>query len=315
MQLRFTKDSRLEALRELVREEVSRDGLLDRSYRRLHAKAVAIVVWALTSYWMLVIVTPWWWPLCLLSFVLAATGVAFNVMHDGNHQAFSRRRRINRLAGFTLDVIGGSSLFWVQDHNRSHHDAPNVDPFDGDIQYGSLARVSPAQPWRPWFRFQHLYMWLLYAFIPQRWQFYLDFRKMMRRQGIAGSAARRAEAKYWLLLGGKVTSAAWAFVIPALFHPLWCVVGVYMMGCALGGLLLATVLQLAHCVEGAKFLSASKDRRRLPETWLEVQVEATCNVHLPRWLSWYVGGLDYQIEHHLFARLSSYRLPPARADD
>ena len=148
------------------------------AYLRLHAKAVVILLWAFVSYWMLVVVTPWWWPVCLLSFVLAVAGVAFNIMHDGNHQAFSRHRRTNRLAGLTLELLGGSSLFWVDDHNRKHHTAPNVDPFDGDINYGVLARVAPSQPWRPWYRFQQYYMWFLYALIPERWQFYLDFQKL-----------------------------------------------------------------------------------------------------------------------------------------
>jgi linoleoyl-CoA desaturase len=87
-----------------------------------------------------------------------------------------------------------------------------------------------------------------------------------------------------------------------LLHPWWCVLTVYLLGAALSGLLLATVLQWAHCVEGARFTSAPPGDARLPATWLEVQVEATRNVRLPRWLSWYVGGLDHQIEHHLFPR-------------
>jgi linoleoyl-CoA desaturase len=77
---------------------------------------------------------------------------------------------------------------------------------------------------------------------------------------------------------------------------------VYVIAAALGGLVLATVLQLAHCVAGARFLSVAYGTQRLNETWLHVQVEGTRNIRLPRWLSWYVGGLDHQIEHHLFPR-------------
>jgi linoleoyl-CoA desaturase len=286
----------------MVQDEVAGRNLLARAYHRLHAKAGAVLLWAIASYWMLVVVTPWWWPLCLVSFVLAATGIAFNLMHDGNHQAFSRHRRLNWLAGLTLDLLGGSSLFWGQDHNKRHHDAPNVDPFDGDIQYGSVARVSPAQPWRPWFGAQQYYMWILYALIPQRWQFYLDFRKLLRPEAAHTLRHRLAQRSHWLMLAGKCVFVGWAFVIPALLHPWWCVLGVYLAGAALSGLLLGTVLQWAHCVEGARFTDASCPRDRLSESWLEVQVEATQDVRLPRWLSWYVGGLDHQIEHHLFPR-------------
>jgi linoleoyl-CoA desaturase len=302
MQPRFNKDPCAERLREFVSTEVASRELLNPAYLRLHAKAVAILLWALVSYWMLVIVTPWWWPVCMLSFVLAATGVAFNIMHDGNHQAFSRHGRTNRLAGLTLDLLGGSSLFWVDDHNRKHHTAPNVDPFDGDIDYGVIARVAPSQPWRSWYRFQQSYMWFLYAFLPERWQFYLDFRKLLGRQSANSSSPPLARRQYWSLFAGKLAFLAWAFVLPALLHPLWCVVVLYLIGAGLTGLILATVLQWAHCVEGVTFLSVQHDQQRLPGTWLRIQVEATRNVHLPRWLSWYVGGLDHQIEHHLFSR-------------
>ena len=223
MQPRFSKDPCAERLRELVAVEVASRRLLDRAYLRLHAKAVAVLLWALVSYWMLVIVTPPWWPVCLLSFGLAATAVAFNLMHDGNHQAFSRNARTNRLAGLTLDLLGVSSLFWVEDHNRKHHGAPNVDPFDGDIDYGSIARVAPSKPWRPWHRFQHYYLWLLYAFLLERWQFYLDLRKVLGRQRANGSAPTRERRQYCLLFAGKLVFVGWAFVLPSVFHPLWAV--------------------------------------------------------------------------------------------
>ena len=302
MQPRFSKDPCAERLRELVATELASGRLLDRAYRRLHAKAVAVLLWALVSYWMLVIVTPWWWPVCWLSFVLAVTAVTFNLMHDGNHQAFSRNGRTNRLAGLTLDLLGVSSLFWVEDHNRKHHSAPNVDPFDGDIDYGLLARVAPSKPWRPWYRFQHLYIWFMYAFLIERWQFYLDVQKALGRQRVNGSAPTRERRQYWFLFAGKLVFVAWAFVLPSFFHRFWFVAIAYLAGAGLAGLILATVLQWAHCVEGAMFLSVQRDQERVPETWLRVQVEATRNVRLPRWLSWYVGGLDHQIEHHLFSR-------------
>src|SRR5215216_1449438 len=271
MRPRFSKDPCVERLRELVAAEVASRRLLDRAYRRLHAKAVAVILWTIMSYWMLVIVTPWWWPVCLLSFVLAATAVAFNLMHDGNHQAFSRNERTNRFAGLTLDLLGGSSLFWVDDHNRKHHNAPNVDPFDGDIDYGLIARVAPSRPWRSWFRLQHYYIWFLYAFLPERWQFYLDLRKVLGRQRANGSAPSITRRQYWLLITGKLVFLTWAFVLPALLHPLWCVAIIYLIGAGFAGLILATVLQWGHCVEGAMFLSAKDDQERLPATWLRVQ--------------------------------------------
>ena len=158
-----------------------------------------------------------------------------------------------------------------------------------------------------------LYM-VLYALIPERWQFYLDFRKLRGRQRANSSAPTVDRRQYWLLLAGKVMFVMWALVVPALHHPLWCVALLYLFGAGLAGLILATVLQWAHCVEGAMFLSVQRRQERLPETWLRIQVDATRNVQLPRWLSWYVGGLDHQIEHHRFA-LSAHNPPPSGLHD
>ena len=315
MQPRFSKDPCAERLRELVAAEVASRGLLNRAYVCLHAKAVAIVLWTLVSYWMLVDCDAL--VVAGLPALLGAGGYGRGLQHHARWESssFSRNGRTNRLAGFTLDLLGGSSLFWVDDHNRKHHNAPNVDPFDGDIRYGLIARVAPSQPWRSWYRFQQYYIWFLYAFIPERWQFYLDFRKLLGRQRANSSAPTVDRRQYWLLLAGKLMFMMWALVVPALLHPLWCVALLYLFGAGLAGLILATVLQWAHCVEGAMFLSVQRGQERLPETWLRIQVEATRNVQLPRWLSWYVGGLDHQIEHHLFRaiRTRSTAIWPTRS--
>ena len=134
-------------------------------------------------------------------------------------------------------------------------------------------------------------------------------RKVLGRQRTNGSAPTRERSQYWVLFAGKLVFVGWAFVLPSFFHPFWAVALAYVAFAGLAGLIMGTVFQWAHCVEGAMFLSVQRVEERLPETWLRVQVEATRNVRLPRWLSWYVGGLDHQIEHHLFSALSAYHLP------
>ena len=83
----------------------------------------------------------------LLSLSLAASGIAMAIMHDGNHGGFSRYRSLNRLASFTLDLLGSSSALWCIKHNKAHHNRPNWMKHDSDIEQEPFARLAPHQQW------------------------------------------------------------------------------------------------------------------------------------------------------------------------
>ena len=89
---------------------------------------------------------------------------AFCVMHDANHGAYFRTRRLNHLMGWTADaLLGLSSYTWRVKHNVAHHTYTNVDGYDADITQMPFARLMPVQAPRPWYRLQHYYIWALYC--------------------------------------------------------------------------------------------------------------------------------------------------------
>ena len=102
--------------------------------------------------------------LCLGGLAVGATLVAFCVQHDANHGSYFKSRRYNHLVGWTSDLLlGFSSYAWRVKHNVAHHTYTNVDGYDDDIAKSPLARFAPMQPTRPWYRFQHYYVWPLYS--------------------------------------------------------------------------------------------------------------------------------------------------------
>lgn len=235
--------------------------------------------------------------------VVATVAAATSVMHDANHGAFASRRRVNLVVGCTLDALGGSSLLWRRSHNVVHHRSPNVVGVDADIDQMPFARLAPAQPWRPWHRFQHVYMWPLYGFVALKWFLHSDFAALASG-GIGPlrfARARRSKVLTRVMLG-KVLHVSWAIVIPLWLHPWWGVLACYLACSWVAGLLLATMFQIAHCVEEVDFTEADVSRRGAH--WAEHQLRTTCNVGtrlpvfggLARWL---MGGLDQQVEHHL----------------
>lgn len=281
-------------------------GKAPRDLPRMYLKSAIILGWLAASYVLLVFYVSAWWqvvPLAL-SLGLAVAAVGFNIQHDGNHRAFSNHRWVNRLAAMTLDLLGGSSYIWSWKHNSIHHSYANITGHDDDINLGPLGRLTPHQPRLSFHRLQHFYLWILYGFLPVKWQLFDDF--FVVAKGRIGEY-RFPRPKNWDLVtfvAGRAIFLTVAFVIPMMFHPVWLVLLVYAAVGYVEGVLLAVVFQLAHCVEEAEFPMPEPNSARMPTGWAVHQVQTTVDfARKNRWLSWYVGGLNFQIEHHLFPQV------------
>jgi len=280
--------------------------------RKLAVKAAILSVWLLASYVALVFAAATWWQAlpAALSLAFAIAGFGFNVQHDGNHGAFSERPWINKAAGYGLDLVGGSSYFWHAKHNLAHHTYTNVAGADDDIDMGGLARLSLHDKRRSLHRYQQFYMWFLYGFLLLKWQLVDDFRVLLSARVAGRRTARPRGGDLFALILGKAVVLGLAWGLPLLSHR-WPLVAAFYLGVVgLVGIIIGVVFQLAHCVEGAAFSSPAASDRRLPRDWATHQVESTVNfAPRSRWLTWYVGGLNYQIEHHLFPRVSHVHYP------
>jgi linoleoyl-CoA desaturase len=283
-----------------------------RGRMQLYAKTlVALVLWA-ASWTTLIVVRPGLWGgLASLGGLVAATIlIGFCVQHDANHGAYFRSRRFNHLLGWTSDaLLGFSSYAWRVKHNVAHHTYTNVDGYDDDISQTPFARFTPTQTPRSWYRLQHIYIWPLYSVMVLRWQTGADIAALMR--GRIGNSPLRTPRRWDLagLVAGKVIFVCWAIAVPLLFYPWWVVAAGYVGFTMATSLVTATTFQLAHCVEEAGFASAEEltaDKR----LWAVHEVETTVNF-CPRnaVLTWVLGGLNYQIEHHLFPRVAHTHYP------
>jgi linoleoyl-CoA desaturase len=245
----------------------------------------------------------------LLGIVLASIG--FNVMHDACHGSYSSREWVNGVMGLSLNALGGNAFIWKFKHNIIHHTYTNVDGIDDDIAKSPFMRHCPSQKWVPAHRFQHIYMFLVYALSSFLWALMLDFGKYFKRKVVATPLQKmdvREHIVFWL---SKVLYIVFYIVIPVYF--------IGWRNWALGftclhltlGLTLAIIFQLAHVVEGATFVHIEEgETKKLEEEWAVHQVRTTANF-APRnkVISWLVGGLNFQVEHHLFPRISHIHYP------
>lgn len=238
-----------------------------------------------------------------LGILLALVG--FNVQHDGGHESLSRSRLINRCAAFSLDLLGGSSYVWRWKHNFYHHSYPNIGGIDSDIELGPVGHLAPFHARHRAHRYQHIYLWLLYGLLPVKWHFLDDFRDVLRGQIGDMPLPRPRGLDLFVFLTGKAVFFVTAFIIPSFVHGVALALTFYLVTSLVVGVALSVVFQLAHCVEGTAFCLG-----QAVDEWALHQLATTANfAPRSRLLRWSIGGLNYQIEHHLFPRLSHVHYP------
>jgi len=311
--IKFSGDNEFQReLRHRVDEFFERTGRKQHDCPQMYLKIAIILGAFIASYAFLVFFASTWWQglLCAIALGFATAQIGFNIMHDAGHQAISAHRWVNKLMAMSLDVIGGSSYIWHWKHAVFHHTYVNISGHDSDIDLGVLARLAPLQKRLGVHRWQHFYLWVLYGITVLRWHFYGDFRDL-----ITGKIGERPfpRPKGWdlaILVLGKVIFFTLAFALPLLFNSVWSVLLFYALVAAVTGLLLALVFQMAHVVEEAAFPSPSLQSGRIENAWAIHQLETTVDFSREnRVLGWFIGGLNFQIEHHLFTRICHIHYP------
>ncbi|HTZ21647.1 MAG TPA: acyl-CoA desaturase [Opitutaceae bacterium] len=299
-------------LRRRVEEFLDRTGRKMHDCPQLYVKAAIVFAVFAACYVFLVFVARAWWQALPLAILLGlATGaIGFNIQHDGSHQAFSGHPWVNKLMAMSLDLIGGSSYLWYWKHVASHHTYVNITGHDADVDLGVLGRLTPHQKRYAFHRWQHLYLWPAYGFMAIRWQLYGDFRDIVAGRIGECRIPRPTGRKLIIFLAGKAAFLALAFGVPLLMHPWWVVLAFYGVTAVVVGIVLSVVFQLAHCVEEAEFPMPRPDTGRMENDWCIHQVETTVDfARRSRVAAWLLGGLNYQVEHHLFPRICHVNYP------
>lgn len=278
----------------------------------LYSKAIILMVSFIALYVHLVFYTPAVW-IALLECVLlggVVSAIGFNIMHDGGHGSFSTNKWLNDVAAFSLEVLGGSSFMWNMKHNVIHHAYTNIDGVDDDIDIQPWMRMSTTQPKYRLHKYQHIYFWILYSLLYILWVFVMDFQKYFKSR-IGAMPLKKMSIWDHVVF--------WAFKVFYLF--LFVVLPIYLLGFTswlvgylvfgiVTGLVISIVFQLAHTVEHTHFPMPNEATGKMADEWAIHQLKTTANF-APRnkVISWLVGGLNFQVEHHLFPKISHVHYP------
>jgi linoleoyl-CoA desaturase len=299
-------------LRRRVDAYFATTGQSQRDCWQMYLKTAILLAVFFGSYLLLVFVAQAWWqalPLAIL-LGLTAAGIGLNVQHDGGHHAYSNHAWVNNLMAVTLDLLGASSYLWHGKHVVFHHAYTNIEGQDTDIDLGFLGRLTPHQPRYRFHRWQHYYLWPFYGFMAIQWTLYNDFQEVITGRIHDHRFPRPRGWDLVTFIAGKAVFLTLAFGVPMLFHPWWVVLPFYGVAAFVLGLVLAVVFQLAHCVEEARFPLPESDSGRIENAWAVHQVETTVDfARRSHVVTWLLGGLNFQVEHHLFPRVCHIHYP------
>lgn len=245
-----------------------------------------------------------------LLFALILIFIAFNVMHDACHGSFSENKRINYIMGLTMNALGSNAFIWKIKHNIIHHTYTNIDGADDDISNGPLLRLCPTQKWRPVHRFQFMYMFILYGVSTLAWMFGTDFMKYFTRK-INGTPINRIAIKEHIIFWVSKFLYIFFYILLPIYFLGWqkWLIGFLIIHFTMG-LTLSVVFQLAHVVEKTSFDVAGENHKVIPSEWAVHEIKTTADfAPRNRFITWLAGGLNFQIEHHLFPYISHIHYP------
>lgn len=260
---------------------------------------ISIIVFPITS-------VPLLFGLYILS-GLGMAGIGMGVMHDAIHGSYSRNKLVNKLIGYTINLIGANDKVWRLQHNVLHHSFTNIEEHDDDINAPFFLRFSPHSRKNKLHAYQHYYAWIFYGLSTMSWVTAKDFVRYTRyyKMGLVKNRTtyRKGILKIFLW---KLLYYSYALVLPLVFCAIspWIMILAYLAMHFVTGLSISLVFQTAHITPNASFPLPNSEGE-LESERLAHQLETTCNfADKSPLLSWLVGGLTNQIEHHLFPNIS-----------
>jgi linoleoyl-CoA desaturase len=303
-----------QTLKERVNAYFKTRGISTKGNTRLIVKALVMLAIYLTPFIVLLTVSvpSWMAVLLLIAMGVGEAGIGMSVMHDASHGAFSRKKWLNELCSSTMFLLGSNTFNWKIQHTLLHHTYTNIYGYDQDIESKGLLRLCQHAPLHKVQRFQYLYAYFLYGLMTL-YKLIADFRQLIdfNRSGMTKAQGRQPEVEVLKLILVKVLYVAIIIGLPLWLTPYtwWQVFIGFCLLHLTAGIIMSTVFQMAHVVEGTA-QPLPDENGIIHSDWTVHQLTTTSDfARSNRILSWYVGGLNFQIEHHLFPNMSHIHYP------
>ncbi|MFD0993781.1 fatty acid desaturase family protein [Tenacibaculum geojense] len=277
---------------------------------KLYTKAIIMFAMFLVPFILILTVNMPQWVQLLLTIVIGVgmAGVGMNVMHDANHESFSTKKWVNKLMGSSIYILAGNVYNWKVQHNVLHHTYTNIPEHDEDIDAGRIIRFSKKAEWLPIHKFQKYYSPVLYGLLTINWAITTDFKQMHRylKRKLSYGEFPNPATEWTKLVVSKIAYYLLWLVLPiAVLNVAWwkVLIGFFVMHYT-AGIILSIIFQLAHIVPSTEMPSPDENGN-MKNTWAIHQLYTTANFAPKNWfINFYSGGLNHQVEHHIFPNIS-----------
>ena len=233
---------------------------------------------------------------------LGMAGIGMGVMHDAIHGSYSKNKKINTLLGYTFNLIGANATIWKIQHNILHHTYTNIDNADDDLNAPFFLRFSPHAKHYWIHKFQHIYIWFFYGISTISWITTKDFVRLKRFKDMGFLDKKNEYTKTLMsMTAWKLFYYSYALVLPMLMVPFswWIILLAFISMHFVTGLLVSIVFQIAHIMPLTEFPLPS-EQGQMNDSWYGHQFATTSNFSPDsNLLFWLIGGLNYQVEHHV----------------
>ena len=303
----------IEEVKEMVADYFTAEGRSSKADARMVLKTIILLTMTFGSYALIMSNQFAPWQMLGFAFMMGVgmAGIGFSVSHDALHGAYSSSPRINKIIGYSFDLLGANGYIWKITHNVIHHTYTNIPGIDEDLDVSPLIRLSPEAPVKWFHRFQHWFALVAYSFATLNWLFFKDFKCFLMRDIGPYKNKKHPRSEVVQLIWTKLFVVAYMIVIPLIVVDVtwWQFLIGFLAAHLTAGVILGVIFQLAHVVEGPDF-PMPDEKGVIENAWVIHEMATTANfAGENRLLSWYIGGLNYQIEHHLFPQVCSIHYP------
>lgn len=243
-------------------------------------------------------------------FITALIGL--NICHDAIHGALSEKRWVNKLFSILFNIVGANAYMWNITHNIVHHTYTNIKGADEDIDIApGLIRMHESDEWKPIYKYQHIYAFFLYGLTSLSWVFRKDFVKFFQKKIGNYNNTNHPKKELYVLVFFKVVYMVLFIVLPLILMDITVLqfIAGFLLMHVIQGFTLALVFQPAHAVENVDF-PLPNEKGIIPEEWAAHQLQTCSNfANKSKLATWLTGGLNFQIEHHLFPTICHIHYP------
>ena len=317
--IKFEKNNHAEfskILRKRVNEYFKSNNISRNANSTMIIKTISLLAIYLVPYFLMitgVVQNSYLIFICFGIMGVGLAGLGASVMHDANHGAYSKNAKTNNRIGKILDFLGGNAINWKIQHNVLHHSFTNIEGVDEDISPGGLLRFSPHSELKWFHKYQYIYAWILYGVMTLAWVTFKDVLQAFRYQkkNLLKGQGKTLKGLVTEIIISKVLYYAYLVAIPLYFMDISVLhfVGLFLMMHWIAGFCLALIFQPAHVMETAHYPLPDEDGH-MENNWAVHQLVTTTNfAEKNPIVTWYVGGLNFQIEHHLYPNICHVHYP------